>query len=48
MKKKLEAEFKPAAAAFRLELWKKENPEAPKAKPAKKEEKKVEDKADEE
>jgi len=48
-KKELEAHFKPESAALRLAAWLEQNPdEAPKAKPAKKEQKKVENKAKEE
>jgi len=43
-KKELEAKFKPASAAIRLEAWAADNKEA---KPAKKE-KKVEEKAEKE
>ena len=47
-KKELEAHYKPEAVAIRLAAWLELNPdEAPKAKPAKKEEK-ADKKADEE
>ena len=48
-KAELEARYKPGSAAYRLELWLKDNPDmAPKPKAAKKEKKVEKDKADEE